>query len=165
MSAVKRRPRHLSSSDIRSFLAEACQKSFQELKDKLTSAPVLTLPEGTDGFVVYCDSSIIGRGCVLMKNGKVISYASSQFKFWSSFQKGLGTAVKLCTDFHPQTDGQVEHTIQNLEDMLIACVIDFKGNWDDHLPFIEFTYNNNYHSSICIPPFEELYGRRCKSFI
>ncbi|WMV24685.1 hypothetical protein MTR67_018070 [Solanum verrucosum] len=49
------------------------------------------------------------------------------------------------------------------EDMLRACVIDFKGNWDDHLPLIEFAYNNSYHSSIAMAPFEALYGRRCRS--
>jgi len=59
---------------------ESCEKSFQELKDKLTSALLLTLPKGTDGFVVYCDASRIGLGCVLMKNGEVIAYASSQLK-------------------------------------------------------------------------------------
>ena len=58
--------------------------------------------------------------------------------------------VKLSTGLNPQTDGQVERTIQTLEDMLRACVIDFKGSWDDHLPFIEFSYNNNYYSSIRI---------------
>ena len=44
-----------------------------------------------------------------------------------------------------------------------ACVTDFKGNWDDHLPLIEFPYNNSYHSSIAMAPFEALYGRRCRS--
>ncbi|WMV18640.1 hypothetical protein MTR67_012025 [Solanum verrucosum] len=47
--------------------------------------------------------------------------------------------------------------------MLRACVIDFKGSWDDHLPLIEFAYNNSYHSSIQMAPFEALYGRRCRS--
>ncbi|WMV19865.1 hypothetical protein MTR67_013250, partial [Solanum verrucosum] len=56
-----------------------------------------------------------------------------------------------------------ERTIQTLEDMLKACVIDFKGNWDDHLPLIEFAYNNSYHSSIQMAPYEALYGRRCRS--
>ncbi|WMV41732.1 hypothetical protein MTR67_035117 [Solanum verrucosum] len=60
--------------------SEACEKSFQELKDRLTSALVLTFPKGTDGFVVYYDASIIGLGCVLMQNGKVIAYASRQLK-------------------------------------------------------------------------------------
>ncbi|WMV50450.1 hypothetical protein MTR67_043835 [Solanum verrucosum] len=47
--------------------------------------------------------------------------------------------------------------------MLRACVIDFKGNWDDHLPLIEFAYNNSYHSNIQMTPYEALYGRRCRS--
>ncbi|KAH0633374.1 hypothetical protein KY284_036160 [Solanum tuberosum] len=59
---------------------ETCEKSFQELKNRLTTAPMLTLPEGTDGFVVYCDASRVGLGCVLMQHGKVIAYASRQLK-------------------------------------------------------------------------------------
>ncbi|WMV41028.1 hypothetical protein MTR67_034413 [Solanum verrucosum] len=71
--------------------------------------------------------------------------------------------VKLSMTFHPQTDGKVERTIQTLKDMLMAYVIDLKGNWDDHLPLIEFSYNNSYHSSIGMATFEALYGRRCRS--
>ncbi|KAH0646610.1 hypothetical protein KY284_034494 [Solanum tuberosum] len=62
-------------------------------------------------------------------------------------------------------DGKAERTIQTLNDMLMACVIDFKGNWNDHLPLIEFAYNNNYHSSIQMTPYEALYGRSCRSSI
>ncbi|KAH0757858.1 hypothetical protein KY290_021351 [Solanum tuberosum] len=80
-----------------------------------------------------------------------------------SIWKGLGSKVNLSTAFHPQTDGQTERTIQTIEDMLRACVIDFKGSWDDHLPLIEFAYNNSYHSSIQMAPYEALYGRRCRS--
>ena len=71
--------------------------------------------------------------------------------------------MKLSTTFHPQTDGQAERTIQTLEDMLRACVIDFQGSWDEHLPLIEFAYNNSYHASIEMAPFEALYGRKCRS--
>ncbi|WMV13969.1 hypothetical protein MTR67_007354 [Solanum verrucosum] len=60
--------------------SKAYEKSFQESKDRLTSAPLLTLMEGTDGFIVYCDASRIWLGCILMKNGKVIAYASRQLK-------------------------------------------------------------------------------------
>ena len=60
-------------------------------------------------------------------------------------------------------DAHTKCTIQTLEDMLRSCVIDFKGSWDDHLPLIEFAYNNSYHSSIQMAPFEALYGRRCRS--
>ena len=77
----------------------------------------------------------------------------------------MGTRVDLSTAFHPQTDGQSERTIQVLEDMLRACVIDFGGQWDQFLPLAEFAYNNSYHSSIEMAPFEALYGRRCRSTI
>ena len=74
----------------------------------------------------------------------------------------LRTQLKLSTAFHPLTEGQAECTIQTLEEMLMARVIDFKGNWDDHLPLIEFSYNNRYHSSIVMAPFKALYGNMCR---
>ena len=77
----------------------------------------------------------------------------------------FGFKVNLSTTFHPQTDGQAERTIRNLEDMLRSCVIDFTGNWDDHIPLIEIAYNNSHHSSIKMAPYEALYGRRCRSLI
>ncbi|GKD19458.1 putative reverse transcriptase domain-containing protein [Tanacetum coccineum] len=69
----------------------------------------------------------------------------------------------MSTAYHPQTDGQSEHTIQTLEDMLRAYVIDFEGSWDVHLPLVEFSYNNCYHSSVRCAPFKALYGRKCRS--
>ncbi|XP_071687610.1 uncharacterized protein [Rutidosis leptorrhynchoides] len=77
-------------------------------------------------------------------------------------QENLGTRVNLSTTYHPQTDGQSECTIQTLEDTLRACVLEYGGSWDSHLPLIEFAYNNSYHSSIGMPPYEMLYGRRCR---
>lgn len=59
---------------------EACEKSFQELKKRLTTATILTLLEGTQGFVVYFDASRVGLGCALMQNDKVIAYVSRQLK-------------------------------------------------------------------------------------
>ncbi|GJW66406.1 putative reverse transcriptase domain-containing protein [Tanacetum coccineum] len=79
--------------------------------------------------------------------------------FWRSFQKALGTQLDMITAYHPQTGGQSERTIQTLEDMLRACVINFRNGWDRHLPLIEFPYNNSYHASIKAAPFEALYGR------
>ncbi|GJU19091.1 putative reverse transcriptase domain-containing protein [Tanacetum coccineum] len=77
--------------------------------------------------------------------------------------KALGTNLDMSTAYHPQTDGQSERTIQTLEDMLHACVIDFGSSWDRHLPLVEFSYNNSYHTSIKAAPFEALYGRKCRS--
>ena len=93
----------------------------------------------------------------------IISDRGTQFtsQFCRAFQKGLGTQVYLSSNFHPQTDGQEEKTIQTLEDLLRACALDFKGSWDDHLSLIEFTFNNRYHSSIHMAQFEVLYDWRC----
>ncbi|GJY32050.1 putative reverse transcriptase domain-containing protein [Tanacetum coccineum] len=267
---------------------EEQELAFQTLKDKLCNVPVLALPDGPKDFVVYCDASGIGLGCVLMQRGKVIAYASRQLKIheknytthdleldhkslqhifsqkelnmrqrrwielfsdydceiryhpgkanvvadalsrkervkpkrvramnmilqssikdrilaaqkeavdefavlqkgldemieqrsdgtlyyldriWvplkgESMQEALGTRLDISTAYHPQTDGQSEHTIQTLEDMLRACVLDFRGSWDVHLPLVEFSYNNSYHSSVGCAPFEALYGRKCRS--
>ncbi|GJW11775.1 putative reverse transcriptase domain-containing protein [Tanacetum coccineum] len=58
-------------------------------------------------------------------------------------QEALGTRLDMSTTYHPQTDGQSERTIQTLEDILRACILDFRGNWDVHLPLVEFSYNNS----------------------
>ncbi|KAF3619188.1 Cyclin-B2-4 [Capsicum annuum] len=75
--------------------------------------------------------------------------------------KGLGTKVNLSAVFYPQLDGKMERIIQMLEDMLCSCV----SSWVEHLPLIEFAYNNKYHSSIGMAPFEALYGRSYRSLI
>ncbi|GKE60152.1 putative reverse transcriptase domain-containing protein [Tanacetum coccineum] len=84
-------------------------------------------------------------------------------RFWRTLQKALGTSLDMSTTYHPETDGQSERTIQTLEDMLRACVIDFGKGWVNHLPLVEFSYNNSYHASIKAAPFEALYGRKCRS--
>ena len=72
--------------------------------------------------------------------------------FWESFQQAMGTQLMMSTTFHPQTDDQLKRTIQTLEDMLRAYVLDFKGSWEEHLPLVEFSYNNSYQASIQIAP-------------
>ena len=83
--------------------------------------------------------------------------------FWGSLHKALGTKLAFSTAFHPQSDGQSERTIQTLEDMLRACVLDFQKSWVKYLPLIEFAYNNSYHATIGMAPYEALYGRKCRS--
>ncbi|GJS72129.1 putative reverse transcriptase domain-containing protein [Tanacetum coccineum] len=101
---------------------------------------------------LYIDEVVARHGVpisiILDQGGRFTSH------FWLTLQKALGTRLDMSTAYHPQTDGQTEHTIQTLEDMLRACVIDFGGNWDVHLPLAEFSYNNSYHSSIRCAPFE-----------
>ena len=84
-------------------------------------------------------------------------------RFWSSLQDSMETRLHFSTAFHPQTDGQSERTIQTLENMLRACVIEFKRSWDTHLSLMEFTYNNSYQSNIGMARFEALYGRKCRT--
>ena len=71
---------NLMKKDAKFIWTDDCERSFQTLKDLLTSAPVLTIPEGTDGFEVYCDASGHGLGCVLMQHDRVAAYASRQLK-------------------------------------------------------------------------------------
>nr|GEY92270.1 reverse transcriptase domain-containing protein [Tanacetum cinerariifolium] len=167
------------------------EEAFQTLKQKLCCAPLLALPEGSDDFMVYCDASLRGFGAVLMQQEKVIAYAYRQLRtheenytthdlelvavvfalrdskftsrFWRSLQEALGTRLDMSIAYHPETDGQSERRIQTLEDMLRACVIDFGGSWDRHLPLVKFSYNNSYHASIKAAPFEALYGQKCRS--
>ncbi|GJX44978.1 putative reverse transcriptase domain-containing protein [Tanacetum coccineum] len=205
--------------------------AFQLLKQKLCSAPILSLPEGSENFVVYYDASRKGLSPVLMQREKVIAYVSRQLKIHEknytmhdlelgavvearkeenygtkdlggmiknlepradrtsdkmyqdlnklyscksqdrmpkTIQFGgstcdLGTQLDMSTAYHPQTDGQSERTIQTLEDMLRACVINFGKGWDRYLPLVEFSYNNSYHTCIKAAPFEALYDRKCRS--
>ncbi|GJS77541.1 putative reverse transcriptase domain-containing protein [Tanacetum coccineum] len=71
--------------------------------------------------------------------------------FWQSMQEALGIRLDMSTAYHPQTDGQSKRTIQTLEDMLRACILDFEGIWDVHLLLFEFLYNNSYHSNLIGP--------------
>ncbi|GJV45618.1 reverse transcriptase domain-containing protein [Tanacetum coccineum] len=95
----------------------------------------------------------------------IISDRDSHFtsRFWQSLQSALGTQLELSTTYHLETDGKSERTIQTLEDMLRACVIDFGKGWEKHLPLVEFSYNNSYHASIKAAPFKALYGQKCRS--
>nr|GEU35872.1 hypothetical protein [Tanacetum cinerariifolium] len=218
---------------------EKAEAAFQLLKQKLCSAPILALPDGSENFVVYCDASHKELGAVLMQKEKFISCASRQLKVheknYTTPDLELGAVVfalkmwrhylfesrvdeMLCLNnrswiscfgdlralimheshkstysihprldkmyqdlkklywwpnmkaeiatyfsYHPETDGQSERTIQTLEDMLRACVLDFGKGWDKHLPLVEFSYNNSYHTIIKVAPFEALYRYKCRS--
>nr|GEY40065.1 reverse transcriptase domain-containing protein [Tanacetum cinerariifolium] len=243
--------------------------AFQLLKQKLCSAPILALPEGSEDFIIYCDASIKGLGALLMQErrswlscygdlqtvithesykskysvhsssdkmyqdmkklywwpnmkadiatyvSKCLTYTKVKAKhqrpskllvqpkipewkwdnitmdfitklpkssqgyntiwvivdrltkfasnFWRSFQKALSTSLDMSTAYHLEIDGQSERTIQTLKDMLRTCTIDFEKGWVNHLPLVEFSYNNSYHASIKAAPFEALYGRKCHS--
>ncbi|GKG44116.1 putative reverse transcriptase domain-containing protein, partial [Tanacetum coccineum] len=95
----------------------------------------------------------------------VTRHGDSKFTslFWKALHKALGTRLDMSTAYHPQTNGQSDWTIHTFEDMLRAYVLDFGKGWDRHLPLVEFSYNNSYHTSIKAAPFEALYGQKCRS--
>nr|GFA15048.1 putative reverse transcriptase domain-containing protein [Tanacetum cinerariifolium] len=215
------------------------EAAFQLLKQKLCSAPILALPEGSEDFIVYCDASNKWLGAVLMQREKnelnirqrrwlellsdydcdihyhpgkanVVADALSRKEqelplrvralgFFTKLPKSLQgyDTIWVIVDrltkfaiFTPirETDPMdklariylkevvTRHGIpvsiisdrdlrfaQTLEEMFRACAIDFGKGWVNHLPLVEFLYNNNYHASIKAAPFEALFGRKCRS--
>ncbi|GJU66667.1 reverse transcriptase domain-containing protein [Tanacetum coccineum] len=127
--------------------------------DNITMDFVTKLPKSSQGYdtILVVTRQGIPVSIICDRDPRFASH------FWRSLQKALGTNLDMSTAYHPQTDGQSERTIQTLEDMLRACAIDFGKGWVNHLPLVEFSYNNSYHASIKAAPFEALYGRKCRS--
>ncbi|KAA0066441.1 putative Retrotransposon protein [Cucumis melo var. makuwa] len=123
---------------------------------------VLNISELKNAILEEAHSSAYAMHPVSIVSDRNLRFTS---KFWPSLQKVMGTGLKFSTSFHPQTDGQSERTIQTLEDMLRACVLQLKGSWDTHLPLMKFAYNNSYQSSIGMAPYEVLYGRPCRTLV
>ncbi|GKF17313.1 reverse transcriptase domain-containing protein [Tanacetum coccineum] len=125
-----------------------------EDKDMKTKKPAATskVPNLKSTWKLYTDgtSSFEGFGVGLM----LVSPEGKEYTR-GTYSKD----ISMSTAYHPETDGQSERTIQTLEDMLRACVIDFGKGWIKHLPLAEFSYNNSYHASIKAAPYEALYGR------
>ncbi|GJR91834.1 reverse transcriptase domain-containing protein [Tanacetum coccineum] len=95
---------------------------------------------------IYINEIVARHGVPVL----IISDRDGQFAshLWQALQKALGTKLNMSTAYHPKTNGQSERTIQTLEVMIRACVMDFGGSWDTHLPLVEFSYNNSYYKSI-----------------
>ncbi|GKD25964.1 putative reverse transcriptase domain-containing protein [Tanacetum coccineum] len=129
--------------------------------DNITMDFITKLPKSSQGYDTIWVIVATGHGIPV----SIICDRDPRFasNFWRSLQKALGTNLDMSTAYHPQTDGQSERTIQTLKDMLRACVIDFGRGWVNHLPLVEFSYNNSYYASIKAAPFEALYGQKCRS--
>ncbi|GJY86847.1 putative reverse transcriptase domain-containing protein [Tanacetum coccineum] len=140
------------TSDLTSYLRPTKSAHFLAIREDYSTERLAK---------IYIDEIVARHGVPV----SIISDRDGRFtsRCWQTVQKALGTRLDMSTAYHPQTDGQSERTIQTLEDMLRAYVIDFGGSWDVHLPLAEFSYNNSYHSSIRCAPFEALYGRKCRS--
>ncbi|GJT09212.1 putative reverse transcriptase domain-containing protein, partial [Tanacetum coccineum] len=162
---------------------QKAEAAFQVLKQKLCSAPILALTEGSENFVVYYDASHKGLDAVLMQREKVIAYASHQLKLpnTTTSQDTIWVIVDHLTmsaHFLPmrEDDSLEKLTRQYLKEVVsthgvsvliisdeMADSLHTFGAWDRHLLLVEFLYNNTYHTSNRAAPFEALYGRKCQS--
>ncbi|GKB93300.1 putative reverse transcriptase domain-containing protein, partial [Tanacetum coccineum] len=132
--------------------------------DNITMDFVTKLPKSSQGYdTIWVIVDRLTKSVIFVPMRETDPMEKFASNFWRSLQKALGTSLDMSTVYHRQTDGQSEGTIQTLEDMLRACVIDFRNGWVRHLPLVEFSYNNSYHASIKAAPFEALYGRKCRS--
>ncbi|GJV86345.1 putative reverse transcriptase domain-containing protein [Tanacetum coccineum] len=133
--------------------------------ENITMDFVTKLPKtstGQDTIWVIVDRLTKSAHFLLMKETDSMEKLTRQYLKEKSLNEALGTQLDISTAYHPQTDGQSERTIQTLEDMLRACVMDFGKGWDRHLPLVEFSYKNSYHTSIKAAPFEALNGQKCR---
>ncbi|KAH9311968.1 hypothetical protein KI387_027003, partial [Taxus chinensis] len=84
-------------------------------------------------------------------------------RFWKTLNAALRTKLNFSFAYHPETDGKTKRVNQDLEDMLRMYYMDQQYKWEEYLPLVEFAYNNTYHASLKMTPFEELYERKCRT--
>ncbi|GJV17173.1 putative reverse transcriptase domain-containing protein [Tanacetum coccineum] len=139
-----------------------CRQTSPPMWDNITMDFVMKLPKSSQGYdTIWVIVDRLTKSAIFVpmrETDPMDKLARMYLK-----ENSLGTSLDMSTAYHPQTDGQSERTIQTLEDMLRACAIDFGKGWVNHLPLVEFSYNNSYHASIKVAPFEALYGRKCRS--
>ncbi|CAA0822962.1 Unknown protein, partial [Striga hermonthica] len=139
--------------------------SIWVIVDRLTKSahflPVRTTMKASQYAELFVDEIVKLYGVPV----EIVSNRDAKFtgQFWRTLHRAMGTRLEFSTTFHPQTDGQSERTIQYLEDILRAVVLDRSLTWESALPLVELTYNNSYHSSIKMAPFEALYGRKVRT--
>nr|GEZ63109.1 reverse transcriptase domain-containing protein [Tanacetum cinerariifolium] len=150
MEFVTKLPKTAASQDTIWVIVDRLTKStyFLPMRDDVT------LEKLTRQYL----KEVVSRHGVL-----VLIISDHDGKFTSHFLKSLHTQLDMSTIYHLQTQGQSERTIQTLEDMLRAYVLNFGKGWDRNLPRVKFLYNNSYHTSIKAAPFEVSYGRNCRS--
>ncbi|GKA72885.1 putative reverse transcriptase domain-containing protein [Tanacetum coccineum] len=138
------------------FVGSTCDPSMKVeniTMDFLTKFPKTST--GQDTIWVIVDRLTKSAHFLPMRENDSMEKLTRQY-LKESLQKALGTQWDMSTAYHPRTDGQSERTIQTLEDMLRACVIDFGKCWDRHIPLVDISYNNSDHTSIKAAPFKAL---------
>ncbi|GJY84872.1 putative reverse transcriptase domain-containing protein [Tanacetum coccineum] len=123
--------------------------------EKITMDFITKLPKTTNGYdTIWVIVNRLTKSAHFLPMNGSHREVNEALHEGSTLHKALGTRLDMSTAYHPETNGQSERTIQTLEDILRACVLDFGKNWDRHLPLVEFSYNNSYHAGIKAAPFE-----------
>ncbi|GKD63903.1 putative reverse transcriptase domain-containing protein, partial [Tanacetum coccineum] len=148
-----RKPENIKNEDVGGV---GCHDMIPQWKwDNITMDFVMKLPKSSQG----CDTIWV----IVDRLAKSVIFVPIRETDPMEKLKDLGTILDMSTMYHPQIDEQSKRTIQSLEDMLRACAINFGRGWVNHLPLVEFSYNDSYHASIRAAPFEALYDRKCHS--
>jgi transposase InsO family protein len=139
--------------------------SIWVIVDRLTKVAHFILVKTTYSGARLAELYMAWIVCIHGVPKKIVSDRGSQFtsRFRQKLHECLDTRLNFSSAYHPQTDGQTKRTNQVLEDMLRVCALKHGGSWDKSLPYAELSYNNSYHASLKMSPFEDLYGRKCKT--
>nr|GEV79866.1 putative reverse transcriptase domain-containing protein [Tanacetum cinerariifolium] len=148
------------------------EAAFQLLKQKLCSAPILALPEGSEDFIIYCDASNKGLGKILNAQAEVRKPKNIK-------KEDVGGKANVVADDLSRKEREpplrVRALVMTIDSDLPMQILNAQAKarkpenikkedgWVNHLPLVEFSYDNSYHASIKAAPFEVLYGRKCYS--
>ncbi|GKA11083.1 putative reverse transcriptase domain-containing protein [Tanacetum coccineum] len=166
----------LTQKNVKFDWSEKAEAAFQLLKQKLCSAPVLALPKDSENFLVYCDASRKGLGAVLMQREKCVVFTDHKSLQHILDQKELNMRQRrwlgLLSDYdceiryHPGKANMVADALsrkERIKPLRVRALVLMIGLNLHTLPLVEFSYNNSYHTSIKVAPFEALYDRKCRS--
>ncbi|GJV70851.1 putative reverse transcriptase domain-containing protein [Tanacetum coccineum] len=173
-------------TEIRQFLGlvwvlSAIHKGFQKFAKPMTKltqkkvkfgdgvtnievAPILALPEGSEDFIVYCDASKKGLGCVDANLQHILDQKAIEHE--NNAMVRVAEAIKERLKLEPRRMEPMA-SMEGVGYLVLWRFADgdrtLGNGWVKHLPLVEFSYNNSYHASIKAAPFEALYGRKCRS--
>nr|GEZ16657.1 reverse transcriptase domain-containing protein [Tanacetum cinerariifolium] len=150
--------------NLKYYVQPGTDKMYYDIRDRIVMDFVMKLSRTSSGhdtiwvivdrltksahFLPMHEDYKMDRLARLYLNEIVARHGVPILRFWQSMQEELGTHLDMSTACHPQTDDRNERTIHTLEDMLRACVLDFRGSWSVHIPLVEFSYNNSYYSTV-----------------
>nr|GEY75016.1 reverse transcriptase domain-containing protein [Tanacetum cinerariifolium] len=152
-----RKPENIKKEDVGGLLVQP--KILEWKRDNITMDFVTKLPKSSQGYdSIWVIVDRLTKSAIFIPIRETDPMDKLARIYLEAVVTRHGIPVSII-----KTDNQSERTIQTLEDMLRVCAIDFGKGWVNHLPLVEFSYDNSYHASIKAAPFEALYGRKCHS--